>query len=292
MSEPADDIPSVDWWITSRCNLACDFCYGPKPVKDPDLQDKILQALEQSSARVVTFCGGEPLLVGKIGEYAARLAQQGKSTVLNTNGLLLRQRLGDGRPDWKLRLADFTMVGISIDGSTPEIHETMRGPAADLKEVFAAATLVAGEPGVGLKIGTVVSSVNKEDLPALARRVQDLGPDIWRLYQYSSRSDQNHNHGQERHRLADDDFRRLAQQAADLVAPVPTAPSTEAQTEGCLIVDPSGNVLHPTGTGYDEHGNCLKKPLDGIWAELPARSTIKENKRWLRVLGKPSMPTS
>ena len=32
---PKAEIPSVDWWITSRCNLACDFCYGPVPAKDP-----------------------------------------------------------------------------------------------------------------------------------------------------------------------------------------------------------------------------------------------------------------
>ena len=29
------EIPSVDWWTTSHCNLACDFCYGPVPGKEP-----------------------------------------------------------------------------------------------------------------------------------------------------------------------------------------------------------------------------------------------------------------
>jgi hypothetical protein len=90
---------------------------------------------------------------------------------------------------------------------------------------------------------------------------------------------------QQRHRLADDEFQRLARQAADLVAPVPTAPSTEAETEGCLIVDPAGNVLQPVHAGYLQHGNCLDRPLDRIWAEIPARSTIIDNKRWLAVLG-------
>jgi MoaA/NifB/PqqE/SkfB family radical SAM enzyme len=281
VNKPTVEIPSVDWWITSQCNLSCDFCYGPKPVRDPvGLQTAILDALEKSSARVVTFCGGEPLLVGKIGEYAARLAQHGKFTVLNTNGLRLRRLHKRG-----LRLADFAMVGISIDGSTPEIHEAMRGVKANLDEVLAAARLVAEESGVMLKIGTVVSSVNQEDLPRLAGTVRELDPAIWRLYQYSSRSDQDQNHGQERHRLADDDFQRLVEQAAGLVAPVPTAPSTEAETEGCLIVDPSGKVLQPTGTEYDELGNCLKTSLNDIWAELPKRSTIINNKRWLSVLG-------
>ena len=217
-------IPSVDWWVTSRCNLACDFCYGPVPGRDPvERREAILSALRNCSAPVVTFCGGEPLLIRRIGEYAAMMRERGKSTVLNTNGELLRKRLDQG-----LRLADFDMAGISIEGSTPDVHQDMRGKKADLDEVIDAARLVAKEPGVRLKLATVVSAVNRDDLPALARTVRDLGPDVWRLYQYSGRGDQNS--GQQRHWLADDEFLRLATQAADLATPVPTAPSTEAET--------------------------------------------------------------
>ena len=128
----------------------------------------------------------------------------------------------------------------------------------------------------------MVSGVNRDNLPALARTVRDLAPDIWRLYQYSSRGDQNT--GQQRHWLQDDEFGRLASQAAGMAAPVPTAPSTEAETEGCLIVDPAGNVLQPAAAAYFRRGNCLEQPLDRIWAESPARSAIINNKRWLSVL--------
>ena len=275
---PKAEIPSVDWWITSRCNLACDFCYGPVPGKDPvELRPEILEALAASSARVVTFCGGEPTLVRKIDKYAAVLAERGKSTVLNTNGELLRTRFDQG-----FRLTDFAMVGISIEGSTPAIHRAMRGENADLDTVIEAARLVAKEPGVGLKLATVVSGVNRDDLPALAGIVRELGPDVWRLYQYSSRGAQNI--GQQRHWLPEEEFRRLATTVMELAAPVPTAPSTEAETEGCLIVDPDGNVLQPACATYIRRGNCRQKPLDEIWAEIPARSTIINNKRWLSVL--------
>ena len=275
---PEVAIPSVDWWITSRCNLACDFCYGPVPGKDPvERRADILEALAASSARVVTFCGGEPLLIRKIDQYAATLAQRNKSAVLNTNGQLLRRRLDQG-----FRLASFAMAGISIEGSTPGVHRAMRGKEADLDEVIEAARLVTKEPGVALKLATVVSSVNRDNLAALATTVRDLAPDIWRLYQYSSRGEVNV--GQQRHWLSAEEFQRLVQSAAELAAPVPTAPSTEAETEGCLIVDPDGNVLSPAGAEYVRHGNCLKEPLDDIWARIPARSTVISNKRWLSVL--------
>jgi MoaA/NifB/PqqE/SkfB family radical SAM enzyme len=277
-SGPTVEIPSVDWWITSRCNLACDFCYGPAPAADPDDQrDDIVAALKDCSARAVTFCGGEPLLVRKVGEYAATLASGGKRTVLNTNGSLLARRLDQG-----FSLRDFNVVGLSIDGSTHEAHRAMRGPKADLSEVLNAARLVAQDPDTRLKVATVVSGVNRDDLPSLAEVVRMLEPDVWRLYQYSSRGWQNR--GQQRHWLPEEDFHRLADRAAELAAPVPTARSTEAQTTGCLIVDPIGNVLLPTDGGYEECGNCLKESLDDVWARIPERSVITANKRWLSVL--------
>jgi len=271
------EIPAVDWWITSRCNLACDFCYGPLPRTDPvGLREAIFSAITDCSAAVVTFCGGEPLLVRDIDRYAKTLAEMGKRTVLNTNGLLVRKRLAQG-----LELA-FSAVGLSIDGSTEAVHRAMRGPKADLGEVLHAAELVSQTPGTSLKIATVVSRVNQYDLPSLARLVRRLEPDVWRLYQYSSRGD--HNVGQQRHQLPEDRFLALVDEVGALVKPVPAAPSSEELTVGCLIVDPDGNVLEPTSMGYLCRGNCLTEPIDAIWAKIPSPTAIIENKRWLSML--------
>jgi hypothetical protein len=61
-------------------------------------------------------------------------------------------------------------------------------------------------------------------------------------------------------------------------------PSSESPDQGCLIVDPNGNVLQPEGLGYALRGNCLIGPLDEIWNRMPARSAVVANKRWLSVL--------
>ena len=231
-------------------------------------------------APAVTFCGGEPLLVRKVAQYAESLSAHGKYTVLNTNGSLLRKRLSQG-----FQLA-FDMVGISIDGSTQAIHGAMRGPNADLGEALSAAEVVSRTAGTRLKLATVVSNVNRDDLPSLARIVRDLQPDIWRLYQYSNRGAQNI--GQQRHSMPTDEFEELVDHVATLASPVPTARSSETQTAGCLIVDPDGNVLQPSDAGYEHRGNCLKEPLEDIWAKLPTRSVILSNKQWLAALTVPS----
>jgi len=274
---PPAVIPSVDWWITSRCNLACDFCYGPAPRKDPvHLREAILEAIEGCSAAAVTFCGGEPLLVREVDRYAKRLLDQGKRTILNTNGAFLARRFGQG-----LARA-FAVVGLSIDGSTEAAHRAMRGARADFAAVLQAAQLVAQTPGVSLKLATVVSAVNRADLPSLADLVGRLKPDIWRLYQYSGRGDVNV--GQHRHALTEDDFRALAENAAERAAPVPTAPSAEDLTAGCLIINPDGDVLQPVGDTYLRLGNCLDEKIDEIWAKIPSADTIIENKRWHSVI--------
>jgi len=271
-------IPSVDWWITSRCNLSCDFCYGPEPGKDPvSLRGEILAAIQASSAGAVTFCGGEPLLVREVADYAGHLASAGKRTILNSNGLLLRKRFEES--------ADFpfSVVGLSIEGSSDKVHRDMRGAKADLAEVLAAAAFVSTMPDVSLKVATVVSAVNRDDLGNLAELIRDeIKPTVWRLYQYSSRGAINH--GQHRHRLEDHEFKELTEKAIELAHPVPVVPSDENATAGCLIIDPRGDVLQPVDDGYQTLGNCLHQPIDDIWSGASFSDTVQDNKRWLAVL--------
>lgn len=279
-------IPSVDWWITSRCNLSCDFCYGPEPGRDPrKLRADILSAIKESSATAVTLCGGEPLLVRELPDYAQYLSRGQKRVVLNTNGLLLRRLFGDYRE----RPEDFPfdVVGLSIEGPTKEIHQAMRGPRANLAEVVAAAEFVSALKRAKLKVATVVSAVNAAHLEELAEVVRDrIKPDVWRLYQYSSRGPANH--GQARHQISPEEFTHLAEIAVKAADPVRVVPSSEDTNVGCLIVDARGDVLQPASDSYRLLGNCLKQPINEIWESVSGfAGMVAQNKRWLSVLPTP-----
>lgn len=271
MSYPAD------WRITSRCTLDCDFCYGPVPGKDPvHLRSSIARNLLESSVGVVTFCGGEPLLVKEVGEYAEQMQQAGKQTVLNTNGQLFSRRIDDGMP-----LA-FNIVGLSLDGSDEAMHRKMRGDRADFSAVIEAAKFIGPLQDVTLKLATVVSSVNRDDIKEMAELVAQLKPDIWRLYQYVPIG--SYNRGRSRHEIPEDDFLEIAEAAKAAVAPLPVFSSTAStQGPGCLIISMDGRVFHAGPDADIFHGDCLETPLDTIWKEvkdsLPGQ-TIVRNKGW------------
>lgn len=266
--------------MTSRCNLHCDFCYGPTPTADPvALRGRIAREISVARTRAVTFCGGEPLLVRQLSGYARLQREHGKRTILNTNGELLRRRFPS--------VADlpFDVVGISIDGPTEELHRRMRGSGANFTETLAAARWLAehGE-GVKRKIATVLSSVNVAAMPQLAGLVRDLSPDVWRIYQFSPRGPQNT--GQARHRISATEFGAAVECAARLAAPVPVESSAVELTAGCLIVDSFGDVLSPLGTEYLTLGSCLDEPIENIWQRSTQQSVVVANKRWLqRIIG-------
>ena len=271
MSYPAD------WRVTSQCTLACDFCYGPVPGNDPvDSRPNILRALKASSADVITFCGGEPLMVREVGDYAAELKAAGKRTILNTNGSLLHSRLRQGMP------MAFDVIGLSLDGSTEAMHREMRGRRADFRAVLDAVQIVSGYPGIELKIATVVSNVNQEDIPALGLLVRELRPTIWRLYQYTEIG--AYNHGQARHRIPTAKFINIARRASAVVSPIKDikvfASTADQQGPGCLIISMDGTVFQATQKLDVVYGNCLETPLDQIWHNIPRSQAIIQNKRW------------
>jgi MoaA/NifB/PqqE/SkfB family radical SAM enzyme len=267
----------VDWRITSRCTLTCDFCYGPVPGQDPvHLRDAIARSLLESAAGVVTFCGGEPLLVKEVGQYAGQMRGAGKQTVLNTNGQLLSRRLDEGMP------MEFDIVGLSLDGSDDATHKAMRGPRADYDAVIDSAKIVASLPGVTLKLATVISSVNRDDIKAMANLVMELRPDIWRLYQYVPIG--SYNRGRSRHDIPEQDFLEIAAEAVEAVSPLPVFASTASnQGPGCLIVSMDGTVFQASLDTDIVYGNCVDSPLDVIWKEVEnslSGQAIVRNKGW------------
>jgi MoaA/NifB/PqqE/SkfB family radical SAM enzyme len=279
-----DNPPSIDWWITSRCNLACDFCYGPMPTSDPaELRLQIAAELAASPAETITFCGGEPLVLAKeIFQYAHLFKAAGKRVVLNTNGELLERAISKYlEPGEEL---PFDVVGVSVDGPTELMHAAMRdsGRRANLYKTFAGIREVKKHPDTLLKIASVVSDVSINWLREMIEFADnELQADVLRLYHYNPHGD--YNTGQAMHGISKARFDKQVAEYLPYARPQLPVHVSDNESQACLIVDPNGNVSISTKSGYDRLGNCLSEPIANIW-ERQSQSTrglVKRNKKWI-----------
>lgn len=112
----------VSWQITRRCNLRCLYCDYWSRKKEEELNSqsvfRIIDDLAKLGTLAVSFTGGEPLLRDDIGEIISYADNKGIYSKINTNGILIPQKID------QIRLTN--QVNLSFDG--PEVvHDRVRG---------------------------------------------------------------------------------------------------------------------------------------------------------------------
>ncbi len=88
------------------CNLTCTGCGRIREyestINDMLSLEQCLHAIDECGAPVVSICGGEPMLYPKLPELVEETLGRGKHIYLCTNGMFIRKKLRDYRPDPKL----------------------------------------------------------------------------------------------------------------------------------------------------------------------------------------------
>ena len=120
---------SVSWNVTQRCNLECAHCYmsafgGADTRGELTTAEcrRVMDEIAQINPNVfLILTGGEPLLRRDIWDLAAYAAERRFTTVLGTNGVLLRER------EAKLMRAHGVLgASISLDSTDRVKHDTFR----------------------------------------------------------------------------------------------------------------------------------------------------------------------
>jgi len=118
------------WLYTNfDCNLRCDYCCvrsSPKAPRRPLGADRVQRiAREATALRVgeIFVTGGEPFLLGDIGDILTACAAAAPTTVLTNGMLFVRRRLEILRSLPRDRVT----LQISLDSPTPERHDHHRG---------------------------------------------------------------------------------------------------------------------------------------------------------------------
>lgn len=153
--------------LTHLCNLACVYCDRHTPLPQEMTREQIFTALGEFIAlgtQQVNLDGGEPLAHRHVEALVAWLTEQGISTRMNSNGILIPRKIATVQ-----RLA---RVKISLDGLR-EQHDAARGAGAFDKAV--AGALAAREAGVpSVEFTCVVGRHNAHALDALLDFVEGL----------------------------------------------------------------------------------------------------------------------
>lgn len=148
--------------ITGKCNLKCKFCYNDstsesKQVIEYSKMKEIIDKLVFLKANSLSLSGGEPLLHPNFNEIVKYAYEKGLIVTLTTNGVFLRHLSEDV-------LKMISNIQISLDGSTSEIHDSIRGLKGTFDNVIKSIEWLNSLNYTNLTIKMVLNKMNKEQL--------------------------------------------------------------------------------------------------------------------------------
>lgn len=175
---------NVYWETTIACSLSCQHCRA-EAIKQRDPEElttaegfRLIEDVKELGSLLV-LTGGDPLerpdLIDLV-EYARKLHVPVAVTPSTTPTL---------KRDTVQRLHDLgiTALGVSLDGPTPEVHDTFRGIAGTFVHSQAALAW-AREFGVPVQINTTVTQFTRPHLEALYDVLYRNSPPVrrWSLF--------------------------------------------------------------------------------------------------------------
>jgi radical SAM protein len=171
------------WEVTQSCDLACKHCRAAaQPIAHPDQLStaegkKLIDDIATMHVPIFVFTGGDPLKREDVYELITYAAEKGVKVALTPSAtpLLTREAI------FKLKEAGLVRLGISLDGSTPEIHDTFRGlPGAWARTIQAIEW--ANEAGIPIQVHSTISRHNAHDLDNLCALFEKMSIVMWNVF--------------------------------------------------------------------------------------------------------------
>lgn len=176
-----NELYSICWNITNKCNENCKFCYR-KICNDNTLNQnkKIFDNLSQIKVDKITFSGGEPLLYENLFELVdyIKLKQPNIKLSLTTNGQIIDDEILEKiieRFDW---------ISFSIDSSNIKINEEIGRGKNHLENIEK--LLLKCNNKIKLKINTVANKYNLDDLENIYNIISKFNISRWKIFRFYS----------------------------------------------------------------------------------------------------------
>jgi MoaA/NifB/PqqE/SkfB family radical SAM enzyme len=167
--------------FVDRCNMSCRFCYIPFDGMAPDRKQalSVVDTVLSWGIGSITIGGGDPLMYPWFGDVLRRINESRPDLFVQVDTNLLTAGVAALS---ELRHMEH-MLGIPLDTLRPDVAFAMRRnrrhPAVVVDRVREAV-----RAGFCVKINTVVSRLNVDDLRDLATYISDSKVALWSLYEF------------------------------------------------------------------------------------------------------------
>jgi heme b synthase len=170
------DVPRLIFWeLTQGCNLACKHCRAEaQPQRaDDELSTEQIRAVIDDITKdykpVLILTGGEPLYRPDLYEIASYANEKGCRVCLASNGTLVDDAIAQ-----KLKAIGIQRVAISLDGATPDVHDSFRGIPGAWEAALNGADAIM-RAGIEVQFNISVAQHNKHQIPAIVRLGEERG---------------------------------------------------------------------------------------------------------------------
>ena len=156
----------VGWAVTWRCNESCESCdFWRNPPKDlgTDSCLDLLKQMKTANTLAVGFTGGEPLLREDLPLLVDAAAHTGMVTGLNTNGILLPERIDEFR--------DLSQVTLSLEGPQ-DIHDRIRKRSSYARVMEAIEA--SRRRNIPVELSATINTLNADRIDEVVRLAQGL----------------------------------------------------------------------------------------------------------------------
>jgi radical SAM protein len=175
----------VIWETTNACDLACRHCRAEaiSEVEPGTLTTeegkRLLDQIEQfgKPRPIVILTGGDPFKRDDIFELIAYGTEIGLPIAVSPSGTPLLNRANLARA----KEAGAKAMSLSIDGSTPELHDNFRRVEGSFR-MTVDGWQAAHDVGLKVQLNTTVTRYNLYDLPNIFKLVQDMGVMTWSVF--------------------------------------------------------------------------------------------------------------
>jgi MoaA/NifB/PqqE/SkfB family radical SAM enzyme len=174
--------PAVMWELTRACDLHCSNCtIGATELRGANELStyeayKTIDQIAELAPREFILTGGDPLErddVAQVVNYARRRGLDPAFVASPSSQLT-------GAAIERLVRNGLTRIIFSIDGSTPEVHQSIRGGGTFEKVLRA--IRIAEVVGLKIEINTLITRRNVDDLNAIADLIRPMRIVRWNLY--------------------------------------------------------------------------------------------------------------